>query len=323
MKNNVQPKQVLVVDDEFEVAAALVENLESLGDNYKVEMVNSAEEALTKVRNERYDLLITDYKMPDMNGLDLARAVRIVSPDTQVILMTAYGTTDIRNTVKDLELGGYIDKPFTMAQILKVVKRAVEYTQGEDPFRSGETSLEKSVDEHLKNLLADTNAICVLLLSSGGYLIETAGITKGLNAPGAGALVAANFVASAALAKLLGSNSTFKSSYHEGPDYNIYAYDINGELLLAVIFRSKVKPGAVWHYAKQTATTLAPLVEEQPQEIGDLSEDLSEVMDEEFEQLIDVGGDKDDGGYSLMSIEEAVASGLVSLELLNDDNHDE
>lgn len=323
MKDKSRLTQILVVDDEFEVASALVENLESLGDNYNIEMVESADEALIKIRTERYDLLVTDYKMPDMNGLDLARVVRIVSPDTQVVLMTAYGTADIRNTVKDLDLGGYIDKPFTMAQIKEVVARAVKHPQGEDPYRSGELTLEKPLDEHLNSLLADTNATCVLLLSSGGYLIEIAGVTNGLNAPAAGALVAANFVASAALAKLLGSDSIFKSSYHEGPDYNIYAHDINGELLLAVIFGSTVKPGAVWHYAKQTAAALAPLVEEQPSKIGGLSEDLTESIDEEFEQLIDAGDDKDDGGYTLLSIEEAVATGLVSLELLNNDDHDE
>ncbi len=300
MKNNSQLKKVLVVDDEFEVASALVENLSSLGDSFSIEMVNSAEEALTKIRNERYDLLLTDYKMPDMNGLVLAKKVRKASPDTQVVLMTGYGTAEIRNKVKDMELGGYIDKPFTMAQIIKVVKRAVENTQGEDPFRSGELSLEKSMDEHISKLLADTNATCVFLLSSGGYLIETAGKTNGLNAPGVGALVAANFAASAALAKLLGSNSIFKSSYHEGPDYNIYAHDINGELLLVVIFNSTIKPGFVWHYAKQAATTLAPLVEKQPPEIGGLYEDQLDAADE-----------------------DDVATWLMSLDLLDDEEHDE
>ena len=322
MKNNSQLKKVLVVDDEFEVASALVENLNSLGDNYSIEMVNSSEEALTKIRNERYDLLLTDYKMPDMDGLDLARAVRMSSPDTQVVLMTAYGTVDIRKMVKEQGLGGYIDKPFTMAQIREVVELAVERTLGEDPYRSGECSGEQPLREHLENLQVEVDGACVLLLSASGYPIETVGSNNDLDVTGVGALVAANFVASAALAGLLGSNSVFKSSYHEGPEYNIYARDINGELLLAVIFRSEVKPGAVWHYTKQTATNLATMAEEHPQEIG-LAEDLSEAMDEEVEQLMDFGDDNGIEWSSSMNLEQTVEEWLVSLELLDNEEQGE
>ena len=322
MKNNSQLKKVLVVDDEFEVGSALVENLNSLGDNYSIEMVNSSEDALTKIRNERYDLLLTDYKMPGMDGLDLARAVRMSSPDTQVVLMTAYGTVDIRKMVKEQGLGGYIDKPFTMAQIREVVELAVERTLGEDPYPSGECSVEQPLREHLENLQVEVDGACVLLLSASGYPIETVGSDNDLDVTGVGALVAANFVASAALAELLGSNSVFKSSYHEGPEYNIYARDINGELLLAVIFHSVVKPGAVWHYTKQAATTLSTMVEEKPQLVG-LAEDLSKATDEEFEQLMGFGDDNGYGGSSSMNLEQTVEEWLVSLELLEKEEQGE
>src|SRR6185295_15116162 len=75
------------------------------------------------------------------------------------------------------------------------------------------------------------------------------------------AFVAANFLAVTELASLLGDNeSIFKSSYYEGSKYNIYAYDINGEFLLAVVFGTQGKPGTTWFYTKQTGTTLAGLL---------------------------------------------------------------
>jgi hypothetical protein len=58
----------------------------------------------------------------------------------------------------------------------------------------------------------------------------------------------------------LGNPTIFKSSYHEGTNYNIYAHDVNGKLLLALVFNAKLKPGSVWFYTKHAATALAQLV---------------------------------------------------------------
>jgi len=123
--NGTQTKRVLIVDDESNVTMALAANLEKLGDEYIFETASNGGEALTMIQENQYDLVITDYMMPGMNGLDLAQAIRERFPDTHVVLMTAYGTAGLRGTVQNLQLDGYIDKPFSMEQIQELVKQVV------------------------------------------------------------------------------------------------------------------------------------------------------------------------------------------------------
>lgn len=306
MEPNENSKRMLIVDDEPNVAIALAENLEELSCEYSIEIANSAEEAITKIQEKNYTLVLTDYKMPAMTGLDLARAVQQFSPDTQIVLMTAYGTPDLRETVKSLEIGGYIDKPFTLTEIKDMVKEVGERDREKGDLNGSEISGDIPVRELFQNLLSATGARCVLLINSGGYPVETAGVTKGLNVPATSALVAANFAAS------------FKSSYHEGTEYNMYAYDVNGELLLAVVFGSEIKPGAVWFYTKQTANALVPLVLEKSSSI-EFSGDFTVALDTELEQLFsnqDHQGDepaspKEMETTPLINLQEAIAAGIL------------
>lgn len=309
-------KRVLIVDDEPNVAMILAANLEKLGEGYDVDTAHSGDEALVKMEQTAYTLVLTDYKMPGLSGLDLARIVRQTSPSTRVVLMTAYGTDELRNITGQFNLDGYLDKPFTMAQIRKIVERAVSRTQDEqDPYRSGTQTLEQPVHDHLQALQSDTGARCVLLLSSSGYPVEIAGQTDGLDIPVLSALVAANFVAAAEIARQFGTSSIFRSSYHEGTDYNIYSYDLIGDLMLAVIFDSHSKPGTVWFYTKQTAATLEPLLKEQPP-AADYVDDLAMAVDAGLDQLFDIGDDTPDTGQ-LMNLDDAVANGLLPPELLD------
>jgi CheY-like chemotaxis protein len=279
----VDSKRVLIVDDEPNVTVVLAAGLEKLGQDYVIETANSGSEALKKVERTPYALMITDYKMPDLNGLDLAMAVRRVSPSTQVILMTAYGTAGLRDKVGNLHLDGYVDKPFSVARIREIVEDAVGRVSHEVTERPSEPVVEESVDGQMEALQRNTNARCVLLLSADGFLIETAGPTDNLDISSMAALVAANFMAASELAKLLGNSSVFKSSHHEGPDYNIYAYALDMDLLLAVVYGAEAKPGAVWYYTKQMASDLNALITDQPAHVESL-DDLSEALDNELDK---------------------------------------
>jgi predicted regulator of Ras-like GTPase activity (Roadblock/LC7/MglB family) len=111
-------------------------------------------------------------------------------------------------------------------------------------------------------LQANAGVRCVLLISSEGYPVQVVGQTEDFEVKQVSALVAANFLAAAELANLLGNRTVFKSSYHEGDNYNIYAHDVNGQLLLALVFEAKLRPGSVWFYTKQTAMVLAQLLDQ-------------------------------------------------------------
>ncbi len=115
---------ILVVDDEESNLKVLSRLLGK--DGYRVSTATSGPEALDLLRADQPQLLLTDLKMPGMNGLELLRAARTVSPTTEVILMTAYGTVEI--AVEAMKEGAYdfVTKPLKRHEILKSVGKARE-----------------------------------------------------------------------------------------------------------------------------------------------------------------------------------------------------
>ncbi len=255
-------KHVLIVDDAKDILFLLQHSVKRLGPEYEVSTAPDGPSALEQVQKQQFDLVLTDYMMPGMTGLELAQEVRRLAPETQVILMTAHDTSGLRDTVEDLHLGGYVGKPFSVPQIQRIVQRVFAQTH-EAVNREQETSIDQDqiVFEQLKMLYNQTGAHYVLLLNTEGQPLQVAGRADRAKITRLATFVAANFLAVTELATLVGdTSSVFKSSYYEGSNYNIYAYDINGEHLLAVVFGMGEKPGTVWFYTKQTATALVPLL---------------------------------------------------------------
>lgn len=119
MKSSVS---ILIVDDEEMMRNLLKKILAREG--YQISTAEDGVAALEAVRKQSYDLIISDMKMPRMNGFDLLKAVKKDFPQTGVIIMTAYGDT---YTVKDALLLGadeYITKPFKSYEISLIVERA-------------------------------------------------------------------------------------------------------------------------------------------------------------------------------------------------------
>ncbi|MBN1994348.1 MAG: response regulator [Anaerolineae bacterium] len=262
------PKRVLIVDDDKEILMMLEFALKKLGPEYQVVTAMGSVEALELVeKSEPFNLVVTDYVMKEITGVDLARAVRRISPTTPVVLMTAYGTKRLRATTESLGFDGYLDKPFTVQKIRGIVKQMVE-----EPIRTRPDMPLPEVPEpgedlrdHLKALQVNANARCVVLLRADGYLVDAVGDTRNLSIPNISALIAANFMSAGELGNLLGNQKVFKSSFHEGEGYNVYTYDVNGAFLLAVVFDANRKPGVVWFYTKQMATAIAPLLSKRKQ----------------------------------------------------------
>ncbi|MEE2828447.1 MAG: sigma-54 dependent transcriptional regulator [Myxococcota bacterium] len=116
--------EILVVDDEESNLKVLRRLLEKAG--YAVSLAASGPEALETLRTQQPELLLTDLKMPGMDGLELLRAARTVAPSTEVILMTAFGTVEI--AVAAMREGAYdfVSKPLNRHEILKSLEKARE-----------------------------------------------------------------------------------------------------------------------------------------------------------------------------------------------------
>jgi DNA-binding NtrC family response regulator len=114
--------KILIVEDEAMMRNLLLKILESEG--YKVTLASSAAEALKKLETEKYDLMLSDVKMPGMNGFDLLEKVKGQWSDMAVIVMTGYGDA---YTVKEALMKGadeYLSKPFKSHEVSLIVERA-------------------------------------------------------------------------------------------------------------------------------------------------------------------------------------------------------
>jgi len=120
-------KRILIVDDEDKVAFFLRESLEELGRDFVVEAAGSAEEALEKMAAQPFNLIISDLRMPGIDGLELLEQVKEQNPDTRLILMTAYGSDEVEAEARRLEIYQYITKPFHISLCIPVglIRRAV------------------------------------------------------------------------------------------------------------------------------------------------------------------------------------------------------
>ena len=116
--------RILVVDDEQGMRDFLSIMLKKEG--YEVVAAENGEHALKAIHAEIYDLVITDVKMPKVDGIEVLRTVKEVSPETVVIVITAFATTD--TAVQAMKLGAYdyITKPFKVDEIKLIIQKALE-----------------------------------------------------------------------------------------------------------------------------------------------------------------------------------------------------
>jgi DNA-binding NtrC family response regulator len=117
-------KKILVIDDEAIVRVSCERVLTPEG--YDVRVVSKGADALDILSRENFDLVLTDLKMPDMDGLEVLKEIKSRWPRINVIIITGYGT--ISTAVQAIKLGAYeyLEKPFTPEDILRAVQRAFE-----------------------------------------------------------------------------------------------------------------------------------------------------------------------------------------------------
>ena len=119
------PNKVLVVDDEKSVTGALALILGAAG--YEIAVAENVTRAMAILSQGSFDLVITDLRLPDGTGIDLITHIKKTTPDTEVILMTAYGSVEI--TIEAIKRGAYyyLEKPHPPDRVLALVERALQF----------------------------------------------------------------------------------------------------------------------------------------------------------------------------------------------------
>ncbi|MCC6621683.1 MAG: sigma-54-dependent Fis family transcriptional regulator [Deltaproteobacteria bacterium] len=138
--------RILVVDDKRDLADGVALVLADLSSEIRV--AYSGEAALQAIENQLPDLIVSDIRMPGLDGVELLKRVRVRSPRTRVILLTAYGTID--SAVQAMKLGAfhYLTKPFDSDELVEIARRAIAALSAEDEIA------------RLKAELADKTTFC-------------------------------------------------------------------------------------------------------------------------------------------------------------------
>ncbi len=116
-------KPILIVDDEKNIRLTLLRSLEVLG--VETDSAEDGKEALVKLREKEFGLILLDIRMPGVDGMEVLRQVRESRPDIRIIILTAYGTIDL--AVEAMKLGAvdFIQKPFVPEQIRERIARVM------------------------------------------------------------------------------------------------------------------------------------------------------------------------------------------------------
>ncbi len=123
-KTSVRGKPVLIVDDEKNIRLTLSTSLETLG--LETDSAEDGREALVKLRDKEFGIVLLDLRMPGLNGMDVLRQAIKSRPDIRVIILSAYGTIDL--AVEAMKLGAvdFIPKPFVPEEIRERVVRVLD-----------------------------------------------------------------------------------------------------------------------------------------------------------------------------------------------------
>jgi CheY-like chemotaxis protein len=170
--------RILIVEDQREVSRLLRSALETLEADLDVVEIPSGEEAVLHSTNNRVDLLVSDYRLPGMTGIELMRKVKINHPRAKIILVTGQTDPRIRREVAEAGADAFFIKPVPMADFLDAVERHLELVETllpPEPISTDDTEIQRTIPDLLAGLRQDLSAVAVLLLNDAGRILARAG----------------------------------------------------------------------------------------------------------------------------------------------------
>lgn len=161
--------KILIVDDEEIIARLLSISLKS--DGYETVTANSGKEGLEKFKTESPDIVITDIKMPEMDGLELLKEIKAIDPDKEVIIVTGHG--DIDSTITALQYGAsdFINKPVRDEALAIALARAKEKIEIRQTLEDYTHNLEQKVEEATEEIRRRSNFQRLLIKSSNDAIV--------------------------------------------------------------------------------------------------------------------------------------------------------
>jgi len=171
--------RILIVEDQHEVSRLLHSALDTLEHKLEVIEIPSGEEAILDSSRKPVDLLVADFRLPGLTGIELMRKVRKYHPKVKVILITGQTDPKIRKEVAEAGADAFFIKPVPIADFLDAVERhlgLVESILPPEPISTeDDEELQRSLPDLLAQLRQELEAIAVLLLNDAGRILARAG----------------------------------------------------------------------------------------------------------------------------------------------------
>jgi len=123
-------RRVLIVDDEEDLTWTLTKKLSKDSDKFQLVCVNSGGEAIEVMNQLPVDLVITDVRMPEVSGLELLVQIKDRYPQTRVIIMTAYGSDDVKREASQRGCFRYLEKPFEINDLRTLILEGLSQDKG-------------------------------------------------------------------------------------------------------------------------------------------------------------------------------------------------
>ncbi|MDQ6963700.1 MAG: response regulator [Mariprofundales bacterium] len=284
-------KRILIVDDEQAVCQVLKLGLERMGRGYQVVTTDNGHKALQIIREQSFDLIVTDYKMAGMDGLALLEAIRRIRPQARVVLMTAYGTSEVEAQARKLQAYRYLAKPLELQDFRQVVSQALDdmVVNREGVLMLPDTRY-MQIGRLLARLQREVGAHCVLLVDVQGQVIAQQGKTESLPVSEMVALLGGGIATLSEAGQALdGKVDALNLIYRESECYHLYGINVGVHLALIVLIAHTEYSsplGSVWYYTRRIVTELQQMV-------GDLIQNtslppLNETFKGELEQAMDL-----------------------------------
>ncbi len=287
-------KRILIVDDEESILTVLKNSLKKLGGNYQVVTVKDGFAALDRLLEQPFDVVVTDFNMVQMDGLELMEAVKYAQPNAKLIMITAYGTKEIEAEVKRLHAFKYLTKPLEINAFRKIIKEALgaqETTLGPAKLTVLSNKKYRQICDLLARLRSEVSAQCIFLTDSSGHLVAQTGDTEKIPIENIASLLGGGMATVLEAGKTLdGDTDAVNLVYRESDQQYLYAVNVGSNMLLIIVvsrgpYSSRL--GSVWYNAQQAVVTLRDQLTQEdrtmPQQV--FNENMNQAFDEELSKL--------------------------------------
>lgn len=140
-------KKILLIDDDPVVCSLASGILRKKG--YEVLIAKEGQEGLSLARDNEPDMVIVDYQMPGMSGIDVLNRLKEFAPEVPVVILTAYGDASL--TIQSIQIGAFdfIEKPINPKELLEIVKNGLDTAASSEKYKDANTGVDRMRDENL------------------------------------------------------------------------------------------------------------------------------------------------------------------------------